>query len=545
MSWFLDLTTRAKLLLAFGLVVAMGGAVTVTAYSTIGGLLASQKSVLDDDIASVLDLLRLRAGQNGVRIAVLSMIVETSDAERERWHRFLRERSAETASVMQRIEGRLRDDPQFSTRFRELKAITEDYDRAREATLIPMIRQGKLEQAKALAADEQDERYGRLNASRLELSDALEQRALASARAADESGRRSIAIFTAVGVAMLAVATLFALYLSAIIATPLREASTLAERIAAGDLAAAPPRAARADEVGTLLRALGAMLEQLRRTTRDLTEGVSVLGSATSEILATTTQVASGASETATAVSETTVTVEEVKQTAQLASQKARYVAESAQKVAEVSRAGLRSVEEAIAGMGRIETQMGAVGGSIVRLSEQGVAIGEIIATVGDLAEQSNLLAVNAAIEAARAGEQGKGFAVVAQEVKSLAEQSRQATAQVRAILGDIQKATTVAVLATEQGSKAVEAGVRLSGEAGGTIRQLAGSVADAAQAATQIAASSQQQIVGMDQVALAMDNIKQASLQNVAGTRQAETAAHDLNELGRKLKDLAGQFRL
>ncbi|MGE0356373.1 MAG: methyl-accepting chemotaxis protein [Burkholderiales bacterium] len=288
--------------------------------------------------------------------------------------------------------------------------------------------------------------------------------------------------------------------------------------------------------------AFGALLTS--SITRQLREAINRLSSSSSEILATTTQVASGAAETATAVSETTVTVEEVKQTAQLASQKARYVAESAQKVAEVSRAGLRSVEEAIAGMGRIETQMGAVGGSIVRLSEQGVAIGEIIATVGDLAEQSNLLAVNAAIEAARAGEQGKGFAVVAQEVKSLAEQSRQATAQVRAILGDIQKATTVAVLATEQGSKAVEAGVRLSGEAGGTIRQLAGSVADAAQAATQIAASSQQQIVGMDQVALAMDNIKQASLQNVAGTRQAETAAHDLHKLGQALGAMAAPAR-
>ena len=285
--------------------------------------------------------------------------------------------------------------------------------------------------------------------------------------------------------------------------------------------------------------AFGALLT--RSITRPLREAINQLSSSSSEILATTTQVASGAAETATAVSETTATVEEVKQTAQVASQKARYVAESAQKVAQVSQAGRKSVEEAIAGMGRIEAQMAAVGESIVRLSEQSQAIGEIIATVGDLAEQSNLLAVNAAIEAARAGEQGKGFAVVAQEVKSLAEQSRQATTQVRAILGDIQKATAAAVMATEQGSKAVEAGVRQSGEAGESIRLLAESVADAAQAATQIAASSQQQIAGMDQVALAMDNIKQASLQNVAGTRQAETAAHNLHELGRGLGAMVG----
>jgi len=323
--------------------------------------------------------------------------------------------------------------------------------------------------------------------------------------------------------------------------TPLKTASSVAERVAAGDLTVNVPADKRADEVGALMRALGAMVDSLRRMTRDLHEGVNVLSSASSEILATTTQVASGSAETATAVSETTATVEEVKQTAQVASQKAKYVSESAQKASQVSQAGRRSVEETIQGMSRIQEQMGSIAESIVRLSEQSQAIGEIIATVNDLAEQSNLLAVNAAIEAARAGEQGKGFAVVAQEVKSLAEQSKQATAQVRTILGDIQKATSAAVLATEQGGKAVDAGVKQSAEASESIRVLAEAITEAAQAATQIAASSQQQMVGMDQVALAMDNIKQASAQNVAGTKQAEAAAQNLHELGQKLSAMTG----
>jgi len=322
----------------------------------------------------------------------------------------------------------------------------------------------------------------------------------------------------------------------------LREMVVAAQSIAAGDLRA---RVSPQSDLDVLGIAFGTMVDNLRRTTADLSEAVNVLGVSSSQILASTTQVASGAAETGTAIAQTTTTVEEVKQTALLSSQKAKYVSDNAQKATQVGATGRRSVEASIAGIQRIQSQVESIAESVVRMSEQSQAIGEIIATVNDLAEQSNLLAVNAAIEAAKAGEQGKGFAVVAQEVKSLAEQSKQATSQVRTILSDIQKATTAAVMATEQGSKAVEAGVLQSTEAGETIRQLVETLSEAAQAALQISASSQQQLVGTDQVAQAMENIKQASIQNVAGTRQTETAARNLHELGQKMKLLVVQYKV
>ncbi len=279
--------------------------------------------------------------------------------------------------------------------------------------------------------------------------------------------------------------------------------------------------------------------ENLKRVMLEIQNSVNILAPASAEILTTTTQVASGAAETATSVDETTTTVEEVKQTAQVASQKAQYVSDIAKKTAQASQTGKKSVDESVEMMNRIREQMGSIAESIVNLSEQSQMIGEIITAVSDLAEQSNLLAVNAAIEAAKAGEQGKGFAVVAHEIRSLAEQSKQATAQVRTILGDIQKATSTAVLATEQGSKAVETGVKQSAQTGESIRVLADSIVEAAQAATQIVASSQQQLTGMEQVIIAVSNIKQAMEQNVAGTKQTEKAAQNLHELGQKLKQL------
>jgi methyl-accepting chemotaxis protein len=411
--------------------------------------------------------------------------------------------------------------------------------------MIPLIYAGKVEEVKKIALGAVLERYRKIREIAEELGKEAAQEAQAAVGQSERATSESVRIFGLLGVLAVVLSVAMAVTLDRIIGNPLKEMSTATERIASGDLTVSVAARDRRDEVGTLAQAFRKMVENLREMNREIRDGVSVLGSAASEILATTAQVAVGAVETATAVTQTTTTVEEVRQTSQVSSQKAKYVSDTAQKVAQVSQDGRKAVQATIEGMNRIREQMDSIAQSIMQLSEQSQAIGGIIATVNDLAEQSNLLAVNATIEAAKAGEAGRGFAVVAQEVKSLAEQSKQATAQVRGILNDIQRAMSAAVMATEQGSKAVAAGVRQSTETGEVIRMLAESIAEAAQAAAQIAASSQQQLSGADQVALAMESIKQASAQNVTSTRQTESAAQNLHELGQKLTQLAVRYKV
>lgn len=290
--------------------------------------------------------------------------------------------------------------------------------------------------------------------------------------------------------------------------------------------------------ISILALASGVLLAILlsRSINRQLRGATTQLASSSAELSAAASQLASGAAETAAAVSETTTTVEEVKQAADVAAEKAKYVSESAQKASQAAQGGKKAVDESIEAMKRIQEQMGSIAEGIVSLSEQSTTISDITGTVTDIAEQSNLLAVNAAIEAAKAGEQGKGFAVVAQEVKSLADQSKQATSQVKSILGDIQKRISTVVMLTEQGSKASEAGVKQSVIAGESIQALVASVTEAGQAATQIAVSSQQQLAGMGQVASAMENIKQASTESVSSTQQTESTARNLHDLSEKL---------
>jgi methyl-accepting chemotaxis protein len=322
----------------------------------------------------------------------------------------------------------------------------------------------------------------------------------------------------------------------------LRRLAQSADRVAAGDLTLDVLPASPKDQLGN---SFCAMTKNLRELNLEIREVVNVLASSAGEIMTTVSELASSSAQTATSISETNATVQEVRHTTDLASRKSKQVYESSHKSVQVAQTGRDSVENAIGGMRGIDERMGFIAERIVNLSEQSQAIGEIITTVNELAEQSNLLAVNAAIEAAKAGEHGKGFAVVAQEVKNLATQSKQATSQVRSILGLVQKATTAAMLATEQGSKAVETGVRQSSEAGEAIRLLSESIEESSNATLQIVTSTQEQAIGMDQVAIAIQSINQASGQNLEGSRQIESAAKNLYQLNQKLQQLVSRYQV
>lgn len=569
MSWFNNLKTGIKLLLGFGLIVALLVIVGVTA------LHATAAMERNAQIAVVAT--GLESNLNEDRATVLTMLAVSDPVTRNSLMKQTAEHSLQGADYLRRIGTLAQSAPELLALVGKLSEPYRAYVEFRDKETIPLIIKGQIDAARDGALSTQHTRFLSLR----DLSRALADEAQQQRRNQAAQARTTVII---VGVLALLVSGLIVGLLTRAIARPLREITRTAESIAVGNLPPVESVMERNDEVGMLhqafarmtqsLREMAAvassiaggdlrvsiqpqsehdvlgnafavMVDKLRELTGELHESINVLSASASQISTSTSQFAASAIETAAAVSETTTTVEEVRQTAQVSSQKARVVADSAQRVASVSESGRKSTEDTATGMTRIQQQMESIAESMVRLSEQSQAVGQIVATVEDLAGQSKLLAVNASIEAAKAGEHGKGFAVVAQEVKSLAEQSRQATAQVRNVLSDIQQATSAAVLATEQGSHAVEDGMRQSAQAGESIQALSGSVTEAAQAAVQIAASSQQQLIGVDQVATAMENIKLASTQNVDSAKQLEGAAHSIKLLGDKLKQLVSGYRL
>lgn len=585
MKWFSNIQTSAKLSLSFGLIVLLLISVMMVSYGSIVFLEKNNNALYKHEFALLEDLLRFESNENKIRALVFSMILSSTRSEQDKLKDVIMALATKGDSILNEISTLQIEDQKFLSKLEALKSIHEEFIRVRNEKTIPLVYENKTNEAISVVMTEQEERYNKIYDINHELVLDVREKANNALVRSEQEVSRVTFFFMSIGVFSLILVILLVTVLNRLIAGPLKEISDAAQQIALGNLNVIQFKAIdRKDEVGVLAEtfsrmshwlksishtatristgdlttevklqseedvlgnAFKSMVTNLRELTADLSEAINSMGLSSNEISTATSELASTAAETATSVSETTSTIEEVRQTSQVANQKAKAVSEASQKSAEISQSGKKAADEINEMINQIHNQMELIGESMVRLSEQSQAIGDIIATVDDLAQQSNLLSVNASIEAAKAGEQGKGFAVVAQEVKSLANQSKQATNQVRVILSDIQKATSAAVMATEQGSKAVEAGVQKSTQTGESILKLVDSVTEASHAATQIAATSHQQLIGMDQAALAMENIKQASSQNVESAKQLETAANNIKGLGIKLKELVGQFKI
>lgn len=348
-----------------------------------------------------------------------------------------------------------------------------------------------------------------------------------------------------VALIMAGLSVLVALVVAGSVSRPIVALADKVTQIGEGDLTATIPFQSKNDEVGALAKAIHLMVGNLREQIGSLIQGLTVLSSSVLEISGSVGQVVTSSAQTSSAMTETTVTVEQLRQAAQLSNNMAKDVARSAQEAVKTSAAGRQATDDAVKMISVIKEQMTTIGETVVRLSEHSMAIERIIASVQDIADQSNLLAVNASIEAARAGEHGKGFAVVAHEIKTLSDESKQSTEQVRSILEEIRKWVAAVVMAAEQGGKAVEAGVDQSVAAGKSIEKLYSSVESSAKAANEIQSSSDQQSTSIDQVSSAMTSIESAMRQNVDSASQLETAARRLTELGDQLKQMVDRYKI
>ncbi|MGT2479412.1 methyl-accepting chemotaxis protein [Methylobacterium oryzae CBMB20] len=379
---------------------------------------------------------------------------------------------------------------------------------------------------------------------KLSAIEALEVRTQASQNASVTRARRneSLALWGGTLLTLLICAGI-GIAVNRLIVRPLVRVMAFVARVGEGDLSG--QLAARGgDEIGRLATTLNAMVAGLSDLARTNRAATADLNAAAAEIRASAQEQAASVEQQFAAVQETAATVDEITHSGAQISKRATEVIATAQATAQTSRQGLRAVSDTAKAMEAIREQAEAVAGNIVSLSEKTQTIGDIIETVNDISERTHLLALNAAIEAAAAGESGRSFAVVASEMKLLADQAKAATGQVRGILGEIQRGINTSVMLTEEAVKRAAAGKTRSDTTQRTIEEITARVEENVQTFQQIVASTNQQQLGIEQVMGALQNIRQASQQTAAGTRQVETASANLTELAQALMALAERYR-
>lgn len=319
----------------------------------------------------------------------------------------------------------------------------------------------------------------------------------------------------------------------------------MAENIANGDLSGHEIDIKTEDEIGTLGKALNRMKNNLRDMISRVKESAREVAMGAEDLSNLSDSASSGAEKQTSQITQVVTAVEEMSSTVAEVAKNSADAAGSANKAKESASGGSKVVQSSIEGMERITKSVGSSAKTIEGLGESSNKIGEIIAVIDDIADQTNLLALNAAIEAARAGEQGRGFAVVADEVRKLAERTTKATKEIADMVKRIQKDTSDAVAAMNEWSHEVKNGVELSNRAGDSLKQIVGLVLNVTDMIGQIATATEGQSAASEEITSNIGDIAKVSKETANGASRSSESAKNLKRLSENLHKLVEQFKL
>jgi methyl-accepting chemotaxis protein len=301
----------------------------------------------------------------------------------------------------------------------------------------------------------------------------------------------------------------------------------------------------RKDDIGRMFEGFNKAVENIRSMLERINEAVSSTASASSQISASAEEMAAGSSEQNLQANEVAAAVEEMTKTILSSSENAKFAADTASLNGKIAKEGGDVVVETVNGMNKIAEVVLEAARIVEQLGANSNQIGEIIQVIDDIADQTNLLALNAAIEAARAGEQGRGFAVVADEVRKLAERTTKATKEIAGMIKQIQSNTKLAVSSIKQGAVEVEKGKDLAQKAGSSLNQIIEEVDKSSQLINQLAVASEQQSQSSEQISQSIERISSVINESSVGIQEIARSSEDLNRLTLNLQNLIAKFKI
>jgi methyl-accepting chemotaxis protein len=354
--------------------------------------------------------------------------------------------------------------------------------------------------------------------------------------------QRFVGAVVFVGVVLLLIATRFVVHS---VVSPMREMANCARAIAQGDLATTNLETASEDELGDLARAVQEMQVNLRELIQSIAGTAEHVASASEELSSSATLQAQGADTQRDQTAQVATAMQEMSSTVLQVSENSGKAAEASRKAAETARQGGIIVDETLRKMRAIADSVSSTAKKVEELGKSSDQIGRIIGVIDDIADQTNLLALNAAIEAARAGEQGRGFAVVADEVRKLAERTTTATKEIAQMIQTVQSETKMAVTAMEEGTKQVEEGVKTTTQAGDALKEIISMSENVGEMITHIATAATEQSSATEEINNNMEQISKLVKESADGAQQSAKACQDLSGLAMDLQKMVGNFKV
>ncbi len=362
---------------------------------------------------------------------------------------------------------------------------------------------------------------------------------------AGSASRKAAMSLMAVLLVVAIFAALFVCYaISRSIIVPVTILTTQADKLAEGDLTV-EIACDSSDEIGQLARSFQRMSQSLRTTIAGIGQISSQVAASSTQLQATAEQISTGAQEVANQTNLVATSSEEMSSTSSDIAQNCTFAADAVHNTTESARSGAQVVQETISGMNTIAERVRQTSTTIAALGARSDQIGEIVGTIEDIADQTNLLALNAAIEAARAGEQGRGFAVVADEVRALAERTTRATREISEMIKAIQRDTNDAVNAMEEGVKEVEKGAVSSQKSGQALVEILDRIHEVSLQINQISTAAEEQTATTKEIASNLLQVTDVVHQTARGSEETASAAGQLSKQAHDMQSLVNQFRV